>query len=91
VKLLMWRRRQDAELDEELESHLRMAIQDRIERGESPDQAAAAARREFGNLLLVRETARDTWGWTRGPTSSIGSGARRPWKGWLRTTRRMSR
>ena len=59
-----WRRRQDAQLDEELRSHLELAIQDRIDRGESPGQAAAAARHEFGNLLLVRETVRDTWGWT---------------------------
>ncbi len=59
-----WRRRQDAQLDEELRSHLDLAIQDRIDRGESPEHAAAAARREFGNVLLVRETVRDTWGWT---------------------------
>ena len=41
-----------------------MAIQDRIDRGESPEQAAGAARREFGNVLLVKETVRDMWGWT---------------------------
>ena len=45
-------------------SHLDLAIQDRIDRGESPEQAAAAARREFGNVILVRETVRDMWGWT---------------------------
>ena len=64
MKWPLWRRRQDAQLDEELRSHLELAIQDRIDRGESPEQAAAAARREFGNVLLVRETVRDTWGWT---------------------------
>jgi len=64
MKWPLWRRRQDAELEEELRSHLELAIQDRVDRGEVPDQAAAAARREFGNLLLVRETARDVWGWT---------------------------
>lgn len=63
MKLPLWRRRQDDELTEELRSHLAMATQDRIDRGEPPDQAAAAALREFGNPLLVRETARDTWGW----------------------------
>lgn len=60
----LWRRRQDAQLDEELRSHLELAIQDRIDRGEPPEQATAAARREFGNVLLVRETVRDMWGWT---------------------------
>ena len=64
MKWPTWRRRQDAQLDEELQSHLDLAIQDRIDRGESPDHAAAAARREFGNVILVRETVRDMWGWT---------------------------
>ncbi|MGD9905003.1 MAG: ADOP family duplicated permease [Vicinamibacterales bacterium] len=59
----LWRRRQDAELDEELRSHLQMAIQDRLDRGLTPAAAEAAARRELGNDLLVRETVRDTWGW----------------------------
>lgn len=60
----LWYRRQDRQLDEELRSHLEMAIRDRIERGQSPEEAADAARREFGNVLLVKETVRDTWGWT---------------------------
>ena len=60
----LWHRRQEAQLDDELRSHLDLAIQDRIDRGESPQQAAAAARREFGNIPLIRETVRDTWGWT---------------------------
>jgi putative ABC transport system permease protein len=60
----LWRRHQDAELTEELRSHLALATEDRIARGETPEDAAAAALREFGNPLLVRETVRDTWGWT---------------------------
>ena len=64
MKLPLWRRRQDAELDEELASHLRMAIADRIARGESPEAASRAARLEMGNLPLVKEVTRDMWGWT---------------------------
>jgi putative ABC transport system permease protein len=64
MKWPLWRRRQETQLDDELRSHLELAIQDRIDRGESPEQAAAAARREFGNVMLVRETVRDMWGWT---------------------------
>jgi putative ABC transport system permease protein len=41
-----------------------LAVQDRIDRGESPEDAARAARREFGNVLLIQETVRDMWGWT---------------------------
>ena len=63
MKLPMWRRRQDEELDEEIAGHLRMAIADRVARGESPEQAARAARLEFGNVGLIKETTRDTWGW----------------------------
>ena len=51
----------DAELREEIESHLKMATADRIDRGESPADAAAAARREFGNVTHVRETTLDVW------------------------------
>ena len=58
-----FKRHRDEELDEELQGHQRMAIDDRVDRGEAPDEAAAAARREFGNVGLVREVTRDTWGW----------------------------
>jgi len=64
MKLPLWRRRQDAELDEELASHLRMAIADRVARGERPEEAARAARLEVGNLGLIKEVTRDIWGWT---------------------------
>jgi predicted permease len=55
--------RKDRELQEELRAHLEMATRDRIERGEDPIEAAAAARREFGNVALVQEVTRDAWGW----------------------------
>ena len=60
-------RRRDEELDEEIESHLRMAARDRVERGETPEQAELAARREFGNVTLVKEVARGMRGrvWLR--------------------------
>jgi putative ABC transport system permease protein len=64
MKLPLWRRRQDQQLDEELRSHLDQAIQDRIDQGESAQHAAHAARQELGNVLLVKETVRDMWGWT---------------------------
>src|SRR5204863_10070160 len=39
-----------------------MATRDRIERGDDAHAAPAAARREFGNQALIRETAREMWG-----------------------------
>jgi macrolide transport system ATP-binding/permease protein len=58
-----WRKR-DAELDEEISSHIEMSARERVERGEPAGAARAAARREFGNVGLVKETTRDAWGWT---------------------------
>lgn len=56
------RARREAELDEELRAHLRMAEADRVAAGESPESAAANARRELGNLGLVKEITREAWG-----------------------------
>jgi predicted permease len=42
-----------------------MSIADRIARGEDPAAAAAAARREFGNLGRVQEVTREMWGWSQ--------------------------
>ena len=58
-----WWGRKDEELDAEIRSHLHEAISDRIERGESPDDARANAVREFGNVGLVKEITREMWGW----------------------------
>jgi putative ABC transport system permease protein len=57
------RRRRDRELQEEVEAHLRMAIRDRMERGQSREEASYAALAEFGNKSLVKEVTRDMWGW----------------------------
>jgi predicted permease len=58
----MNRKRRDAELDEELDAHLRMAEADRMARGESAADAAANARREFGSVAHVKEITREIWG-----------------------------
>jgi putative ABC transport system permease protein len=50
------------ELDEEIQTHLRMAAQERMEQGETPEQARTSAVREFGNVGLVKEVTRDMWG-----------------------------
>ncbi|HEY4219479.1 MAG TPA: ABC transporter permease [Gemmatimonadaceae bacterium] len=58
-----WHRaRRTDELSDELRAHLDMAIADRIARGESRESASANARREFGNVSLATELARDQWG-----------------------------
>jgi transcriptional regulator len=63
VMKLPWSRR--VEIDEELRAHLRMAIQDRVDRGEDPAEAARRARRELGNLYSIHERTRASWGGVR--------------------------
>src|SRR5579872_4834554 len=63
MRFPFWRRSRQEELGEEIESHLRMAAREREERGETSRQAEQSARREFGNASVVREVARDQWGW----------------------------
>ena len=55
------RRRREAELDEEIRAHLAMSAREHESRGESPKEAAYAARREFGNATLVKEVTRQMW------------------------------
>jgi hypothetical protein len=63
LEWLPWiRERRTNELADELAAHLEMAEADRVARGESPHEAAANARREFGNAGLVQEISRDEWG-----------------------------
>ena len=61
---LPWRTRRDREADlrAELDMHLRMAVAERVARGESPAEAEHAARRELGNDVLVGEVTREVWG-----------------------------
>ncbi len=59
--MLFRRRKRDTDLDDEIQAHLKMAIEDRIARGESPDEARSSAIREFGNISLVKETTRAVW------------------------------
>jgi len=62
MKFLWWGRAQrDQELDEEVRSHLEMAAREYKERGRDNRDAERAARREFGNMGLVKEVARDVW------------------------------
>src|SRR5215469_3960193 len=49
------------DLNDEMQSHLDMAARDRVARGESPENAARNARREFGDPTVVRETTSDMW------------------------------
>ncbi|HKA37455.1 MAG TPA: ABC transporter permease [Thermoanaerobaculia bacterium] len=72
------RERRNRELEEEIAAHLREAQQDRIALGESPEEAAANARREFGSQALVSEETREAWGglWLERLVQDLGFGFR---------------
>jgi predicted permease len=57
-----WRKR-DKELQKEIDHYLRVAKQEKVDKGMSQRDAEAAARRELGNTGMLRELARDIWGW----------------------------
>src|SRR5579875_1198641 len=65
MNLLPWlRKHRDRDLDEEIRTHLQMAVRDGRERGESAEDVSAQVRREFGNTTLIKEITREMWGWT---------------------------
>jgi predicted permease len=72
------RSHRDRELDEELRGHLRMAVEERVARGERRTDAELAARREFGNVGVVREVTREMWGggWFERLVQDVRYGAR---------------
>jgi putative ABC transport system permease protein len=58
------RHRKEQDFEEEIRAHLAIEVQQRIERGESPDEAHRRALKDFGNVGQVRESIRDVWGWS---------------------------
>jgi predicted permease len=57
--------RRKNDLQDELESHLRMATAARIAQGDTAEHARTEALREFGNVPLIADVTRERWGWLR--------------------------
>ena len=55
----------DRDMAEEMRAHLEMETERNVARGLPPDEARCAARRQFGHLDGIQESARDErgWGW----------------------------
>jgi DNA-binding PadR family transcriptional regulator len=54
------RKQDDSDLSEELRAHLAIETRQRTEAGESPDEAARAARRVFGSVAKIDEDVRES-------------------------------
>jgi predicted permease len=65
LKRLFSRRRIYGELSEEIREHLEEKIEELVGEGMPRKEAAAAARRAFGNVTLTEEDSRNAWRWPR--------------------------
>ncbi|MBI3280367.1 MAG: ABC transporter permease [Acidobacteria bacterium] len=63
LRMLFRRERFDRELEEEMQSHLEMQAEENLEHGMAFEDARYAARRQFGNPMLLAEDSRARWGW----------------------------
>ena len=61
LRSLFGRRRMRARLDEEMHAHLAMREARLVAGGATPAQAKRQARREFGNMAALRDSAADVW------------------------------
>ncbi len=55
-------RKIDREFDDEIQSHLELLIEQYVRQGMTQDEAASAARRQFGNATLLKEAHREMRG-----------------------------
>jgi macrolide transport system ATP-binding/permease protein len=57
------RRRRYHELSQSIREHLDETIEELVDNGMSREEAARAARRQFGNVALLEERSREVWQW----------------------------
>ena len=57
------RRRRYDDLAVSIQEHINERVDELIEDGLSPEEAAHKARREFGNVALIEERSREAWQW----------------------------
>jgi predicted permease len=88
LRALGRRRIIDSELAEEIAEHLQLATEEKQAAGLSSRDARDAARREFGNPTLVRESSADAWGWPAldALAADLRFGLRVMRKHWISTT-----
>src|ERR1035438_6059294 len=60
---LFGRRKLDEDLDEELRSHIEFAVEEKVKRGMSAQEARTLALREFGGVTQIKERFRVQRGW----------------------------
>ncbi len=81
-RALLFSRRLDREMREEMAAHLARSTADGIARGLSPDEARLAARRTFGHLESLHEDGREARGirWVESLLADVRIGGRHLWR-----------
>jgi predicted permease len=64
LRQLVSRRRLYSDLSDEIREHLEEKVEELVASGMPRKEAAAAARREFGNVTLIEEDGRVIWRWS---------------------------
>ena len=63
LQQLVSRRREYHNLSDEIAEHLQEKVEELMSGGMPRQEAEAAARRQFGNALLLEEHSREVWQW----------------------------
>src|SRR4029077_1090163 len=63
LQTLFFREHAAQQLNDELQFHLEQQIAENVAAGMSQEEARHSAMRSFGNATIIREEARDAWGW----------------------------
>ncbi|HEV2387906.1 MAG TPA: ABC transporter permease [Candidatus Acidoferrales bacterium] len=63
LRQLFWRRRLNRELSEEIRAHLDEKADELVAGEMERREAQRAARREFGNVMLMEQRGREVWRW----------------------------
>src|SRR4051812_42873420 len=60
----LWSKSQlDADMAEEMQAHVDLQTQRNLDAGMNPDEARYAAQRQFGNVGVIQQQAREGRGW----------------------------
>src|SRR5262249_13976351 len=65
LRALTRRSQGEAEMDEELRSHLELAVEENLRRGLSPEEARRSANLRLGGIEQTKESGRDASGFPR--------------------------
>lgn len=63
MRMLFYRSKEGVRLDDELQFHLDQQIAEYVATGMTQEEARHRALRTFGNPIVLREQARNTWSW----------------------------